>query len=201
MSMSQPYHHPLMAAASSWVSNTFQNPDVSIGGSECACAPGTTVPPDPSVTSGTADIVTVQMQPMGNLGDSQAMGWFQFTKVGGWWFSLCRHKLTASVSKPLPGLHFIKKGNNTHNIGAPSQSGGPSPSPSCQSAVIWDTADVGSAPYNIHNHGASSQSEGSLPSPSHQPAVIQDTVGIGSAPESSMSSFLQHSQSVAHSWI
>ena len=61
MSMSQPYHRPLMAAASSWVSNTFQNPDISIGGSECAHAPGTIVSPDPSVALGTADIVTVQM--------------------------------------------------------------------------------------------------------------------------------------------
>src|SRR5260370_12112102 len=129
------------------------------------------------------------------------MGWFQFTKVSGWWFSFCRCKLTASFSKPLPGLHFIKKGDNTCNIGAPSQSGGPSPGPSHQSAVIQDTADVRSAPYNICNHGASSQSEGSLPGPSCQPAAVQDTAGIGLAPESSMSSFLQCSQSVAHSWI
>jgi len=129
------------------------------------------------------------------------MGQFQFTKVSGWWFLFCRLKLTASFSKPLLGSHFIKKGDNTHNIGAPSQSGGPSPGPSHQSAVIWDTVDVRSAPYNIHNCGASSQSEGSLPGPSHQPAVIQDTVGIGSAPELSTSLFLQHSQSVAHSWI
>src|SRR6266850_297166 len=93
------------------------------------------------------------------------MGQFQFTKVSGWWFLFCRLKLTASFSKPLLGSHFIKKGDNTHN------------------------------------HGASSQSEGSLPSPSHQPAVVQDTAGIGSAPESSTSSFLQCSQSVAHSWI
>src|SRR5260370_39865619 len=106
--MSQPYCHPLTAAVSSWVSDTFQNPDVSIGGSECAHAPGMIVSPDPSITSRTADIVAVQMQPTGDLGDSWVMGQFQFTKVSGWWFSFCRHKLTASFSKPLPGSCFIK---------------------------------------------------------------------------------------------
>ncbi len=101
------------------------------------------------------------------------------------------------------GCHFTKKGSNTHNIGAPSQSEGPAPSPSCQSAVIQDTVDVRSAPEvnrpNFHNPGAPSQLEGSLPSPSHQPAVIQDTAGVRSAPE--LSSFFQCSPSVAHSWI
>src|SRR5260370_36120017 len=103
--MSQPYCHPtmhLMAAVSSQASNTFQDPDVSIGGSECAHAPGTTVPPDPSAASGTADIVTVQKRPMGDSGDSVAMGQFQIPKVSGWRLSLCGHKLTSSFSKPLP---------------------------------------------------------------------------------------------------
>src|SRR5260370_22832856 len=119
------------------------------------------------------------------------MGWFQIPKVSGWRFLLCGHKLTSSFSKPLPvGCHFTKKGSNTHNIGAPSQSEGPAPSPSCQSAVIQDTADVGLAPEvnrpNFCNPGAPSQLEGYLPGPSHQPAVIQDTAGVRSTPESSL---------------
>src|SRR5260370_24081074 len=193
MSMSQPYHHPTMvtAAASSRASDTFQDPDISIGGSEHACAPGMTVPPDPSTTLGTADIVAVQKRPMGDSGDSVAMGRFQIPKVGGWRFSLCGCKLTSSFSKPLPvGCHFTKKGGNTCNIGAPSQSEGPAPGPSCESAVIQDTVDVRLAPEanrpNFCNPGAPSQLEGSLPGPSHQPA---DTAGVGSTPESS--SFFQ----------
>src|SRR5260370_27323786 len=121
MSMSQPYHHPtmLMAAASSQASDTFQDLDVSIGGSEHAHTPGMTVPPDPSTASGTADIVAVQKQPTGNSGDSVVMGWFQIPKVSGWRFSLCGCKLTSSFSKPLPVCcRFTKKGGNTTNIDA-----------------------------------------------------------------------------------
>src|SRR5260370_33285718 len=90
-----------------------------------------------------------------------------------------------------------------HNSGGSSQSEGPAPSPSRESAVVWDTADVRSAPEanrpNFCNPGAPSQLEGSLPGPSHQPAVVQDTVGVGLTPESSL--FFQCSPSVAHSWI
>ncbi len=77
----------LMAAVSSQASDTFQDPDVSIGGSEHAHAPGMTVPPDPSAASGTADIVTVQKRPMGDSGDSVADGSkFPRSVVGGFCF-------------------------------------------------------------------------------------------------------------------